>query len=248
MKNPLRALQRKPQDMHLLRWVLRGIGYRIVRLSEIGVSSSKRSLKGDRDVENSWVAAELPDNPGKVLDFGCATSHLPLLEGMKGGDVIGLDLLPVEVPFNSTNVRYQQGDILDLDFGDTRFDVIVSCSSIEHVGLAGRYGSQDVEQGDLAAMRCIRDLLATPDGIMILTLPVGKDSVFAPLHRVYGEHRLKQLLDGFEVVKKEFWSKRDGSNVWVVVSEREAINADPSKSFYALGLMVLKRQSIDGKH
>ena len=243
MNNMLRTLQRKPQETPLLRWLLRGIGYRMVRLSEVGISSSMRTLKGDRDVENSWVAAQLPENPGKVLDFGCATSHLPLLERMKGGEVTGLDQMPVDVPFQSERLNYVQGDILDLDLGDTKFDVIVNCSAIEHVGLAGRYGSKDLTDGDLLAMQRLRDLVGTPDGIMILTLPVGKDSVFAPLHRVYGEVRLSRLLEGFEVMDKEFWSKRDGSNIWVRVSEGEALNVDPSRSFYALGLMVLKHQA-----
>ena len=241
-------LDRKPRGMTILRWILRGIGYRIVRIAEVGTSSATRTLRGDRDVECSWVAAHLPDNPGRVLDFGCSTSHLPLLESMKGGDVIGLDQLPVEVPFQSENVHYRQGDVLDFDFGDTKFDVIVSCSTIEHVGLAGRYGSKDAEDGDLVAMQRLRGLLAVPDGTMILTVPVGKDSVFPPLHRVYGQRRLKELLQGFEVIRQEFWSKNAGSNIWVQVSECEALKVEPSRSFYALGLMVLKRQSTNGPH
>lgn len=245
MNNPLRTLQRKPKEIQLFRWVLRGIGYRIVRLSEVGFSSSGRTLRGDRDVENSWVAAQLPENPGKVLDFGCATSHLPLLAGMKGGEVTGLDQMPVDVPFQSERLRYQQGDIVELDFGDTRFDVIVNCSAIEHVGLAGRYGSKDLTDGDLIAMQRLRDLLVTPDGIMILTVPVGKDSVFSPLHRVYGEVKLSRLLEGFEVMEKEFWSKPDGSNTWARVGEDEAMAVQPSRSFYALGLMVLRPNVFD---
>ena len=223
-----------------IRRLLRGVGYLIIRASDLGINAGTRNLKGDREVEWSWAAAQLPDKPGRILDFGCGTSHLPLIGAMKGGDVSGLDLMAVDVPYQRDNLRHLQGDILDFDFGDIKFDVIMNCSSIEHVGLAGRYNSQDSADGDLRAMQRLRSVLAVPNGIMILTLPIGIDSVFPPLHRVYGARRLDQLLKGFSVIKKEFWSKRPGSRSWVGVSEDEALSVEPSRSFYSLGLLVLE--------
>jgi hypothetical protein len=159
---------------------------------------------------------------------------------MKGGEVTGFDRQQVHLPYVMASLRVQTGDILDFDFGDARFDVVINCSSIEHVGLAGRYGSLDVPDGDLLAMGRMRRLLKAPAGIMLLTVPVGQDAVFSPLHRVYGARRLGLLLRGFRVAKEEFWSKRSGLNVWTKVSRQEALATRPSETFYSLGLFVLR--------
>ena len=151
-----------------------------------------------------------------------------------------LDLQPVHLSFKIENLKNQKGDLLDFDFCERRFDLVINCSSIEHVGLAGRYGSTDVPDGDLIAMGLLNHLLKVPNGIMILTVPVGKDAVFPPLHRVYGNERLNLLLRGFRVVKKEFWSKRVGLNIWTRVSQQEALATQPSECFYALGFFILK--------
>ena len=223
-----------------IRHITKRLGNFIIGLSEFGKDASTLDLRGDRAIEWAWVVANIPNNPGKVLDFGCGDASLSLIAAVKGGDVIGLDQQQVHLPYRIDNLNIQKGDMLNFDFGKMQFDVIINCSSIEHVGLAGRYGSTDVQDGDLIVMERMRHILKSPEGIMILVVPVGKDSVFPPLHRVYGTHRLNLLLRGFYVIKKEFWSKRAGLNICARVSEEEAIDVQPSESFYALGLFILK--------
>jgi len=226
----------------VVRQLIRRLGHLILRLSNFGKLQNTPDLSGDRNVERAWVSAHLPDNPGVVLDFGCGEALLGLTAAMKGGEVTGFDLQQVHSPYVMASLKVQTGDILDFDFGDARFDVIINCSSIEHVGLAGRYGSLDVTDGDLIAMERMRRLLRAPAGVMLLTVPVGQDAVFSPLHRVYGARRLSLLLRGFCVVKEEFWSKRPGLNVWTQVDRQEAIATQPSETFYSLGLFVLQQE------
>ena len=223
-----------------MRQLIREFGHLVIRLSELGKSRMTLDLSGDRHLEWSWVAAHLPDNPGEVLDFGCGVTFLGLTAAMKGGEVIALDRQPVQMWCEKENLNIQIADILDFSFEEKKFDVILNCSSIEHVGLADRYDSTDVPDGDLVAMGRLRHLLRVPGGIMILTVPVGRDSVFPPFHRVYGNERLNLLLRGFRVVKKEFWSKRVGLNIWTRVSQQEALATQPSECFYALGFFILK--------
>src|SRR5207245_201498 len=79
-----------------------------------------------------------------------------------------------------------RGDVLTIPFPSDSFDVILNCSTVEHVGIAGRYGvTESAADGDLAAMTRLRRWLK-PGGVMLLTVPVGHDAVFAPLTRVYG--------------------------------------------------------------
>jgi SAM-dependent methyltransferase len=224
--------------MSVIRSFLERAGGYLIRLAYRGQTEN---LLGSRDVEWSWVAAHLPENPGFVLDFGCGSyTYLSLIASMKGGQVTAFDRQDDFLQFKNKNIEIVTGDILDTDFGEKRFDVIINCSSIEHVGLSGRYDSTDVPDGDLIAMKKLKGLLKNSSSTMILTVPVGKDGVFPPLHRVYGTQRLALLLAGFEVKAKEFWAKASGATSWTLVSEQEALAVTSSESFYALGLFILK--------
>lgn len=138
------------------------------------------NLLGDRDVEWSFVAAHIPDGPGEALDFGSGSSYMGLIAALKGFRVIALDLEPQTFPWRHPNVSFVQGDLLEIDWQPERFDVVINCSTVEHVGLVGRYSvTKERPNGDLEAMARLR-ILMKPGGVMLLTIPVGKDAVFAP--------------------------------------------------------------------
>jgi SAM-dependent methyltransferase len=197
------------------------------------------NLCGDRDIEQSWIAAKMPKGPGRALDFGCGPFWMGFLAARKGFTVMAVDLMPVRWNYEHANLQFLQTDILNLAGSDDRYDLIINCSTIEHVGLQGRYGVRDQQDdADLAAMATLRDLVE-PEGTMLLTLPVGRDAVFMPYHRVYGRSRLPQLLERWAVKEKEFWAKT-GDNVWVRVDEAEALAQEASDHYYGLGLFVLE--------
>jgi len=81
------------------------------------------------------------------------------------------------------------------EIGDEQFDVCFSISSFEHDGL-GRYGDPLNPDGDLEAMERAKKYVKK-DGIMILSVPWGKDKVFFNVHRVYGYERLPKLIEGW---------------------------------------------------
>lgn len=198
------------------------------------------NLKGDRDIEYSFVSANLPEGPGEALDFGCGLSWIGLLAARKGFKVTAIDLEPIKWFYRHPNLKFVQGDIFELNFPSKYFDLIINCSSIEHVGLVGRYGvKENREDGDLEAMKILKDILK-PEGLMFLTIPVGKDTVFYPLHRIYGEERLPKLLEGWEIMKEEFWMK-NSDNRWESVKKETALNEKPKEHCYNLGLFVLQK-------
>ena len=202
------------------------------------------NLKSDRDVEYSWIAANMPEGPGYALDFGCGPGWLGLLAARKGFNVTAVDLEYVRWFYNHPKLKFIQGDILKLDLPSEHFDLIINCSAIEHVGLAGRYGvTEPNPDGDIQAMVILKSLLKKGKK-MLLTIPVGRDSVFKPLHRVYGENRLPKLLEGWEVLKKEYWIKND-QNRWNLVKESVALTKKPLPYCYGLGLFVLQRPIND---
>jgi len=205
------------------------------------------NLLGDRDVEYSFVAAHLPSGPGEALDFGCGPSNLSLLAGRRGFRVLALDLEPQTFLWGHEGVRFLQADLLETDLPGQSLDLVVNCSAVEHVGLVGRYGvSKDHSDGDLAVMERLLFLLRE-NGTMLLTIPCGRDAVFAPTHRVYGERRLPQLLRGYAIEKEEYWIK-DAANRWNVCTRESALQfeqkppvSNPIDSSYALACFVLRK-------
>jgi hypothetical protein len=116
---------------------------------------------------------------------------------------------------------------------------VLNCSTVEHVGLPGRYGvTESRAEGDLAAMARLRSLMKR-GALMLLTIPVGADAVYPPLHRVYGPERLPKLLQGFTVESREYWVK-DGQNRWTESDEASALGAPTRERLYGLGCFTLR--------
>jgi hypothetical protein len=203
----------------------------------IAATGDAPSLEGDRWVEWSFCMARMHDGSGRTLDFGADIGFLSLAAAQRGHDVIALDREPSSLQYQHPRVKHMRADILEWE-PEAPFDQIVNCSSVEHVGLAGRYGSTDESDGDVRAMDRMSQML-NPAGRMILTIPVGRDLVVPPQHRIYGEARLPRLIEQFEVVEEQFWRK--GGSHWSECDRAEALATQGSRSFYSLGLFVLAR-------
>jgi SAM-dependent methyltransferase len=223
----------------------RSAGYRLTRLSSrLDVPHSEAAkddqltLAGDRDVEWAWALGHLRAKPGDVLDFGAGHGLLSLGAAFRGHRVVAVDLEKQSFTFTHDHIDYRQGDLNELDIGEAAFDQILNCSTVEHVGLAGRYGSVDDPDGDLRAMQKMARALRS-DGTMILSVPVGRDAVFAPYHRVYGEKRLPELVAPFEIAHQEFRAKWM-SRKWEPVERAQALATLGSAAYYAIGMFVLR--------
>ncbi len=198
------------------------------------------TLDGDRWVEWSFCMARMATGPGTTLDFGADIGFLSLAAAQRGHDVVALDREPPALDYDHPRVTHVRADILDRPLADRRFDQILNCSSVEHVGLAGRYGSTDRPDGDLEAMEILASMLAD-DGRMILTIPVGRDLISPPLHRIYGEDRLPRLLAPFVAREEQYWRKAPATRLWTQTDRATALAVEGSDAFYALGLFVLQR-------
>lgn len=217
-------------------------GFHLIRASERlraapGIEPAQRTLAGDREIEWTWTLCHVRRGPGRVLDFGSGNGMMALGAAFAGNDVVAVDLGPEGYPFHPQGIEYVEGDFNDLDFEPASFDQIINCSSTEHVGLAGRYGSPDEPDGDLRAMEKMARILK-PGGDMVLTIPVGLDAVHPPLHRIYGEQRLSRLLEHWEIREERFWGKPAGPRFEPVTRE-QALADVGSRSYYGLGLFVV---------
>lgn len=207
------------------------------------------NILGDRDVEYSFAIRHLPQSGDRALDFGSGDTYVPLILARFFNEVVALDREKTQFFWSHPKVKEVQADILEDDLPYTEyFDVITNISSVEHVGLAGRYGTiKNTPDGDLIAMKKLYNWLKK-GGIHLLTVPVGRDAVYMPLCRVYGENRLPLLLEGYKVVHEEYWAKPGKDNKWYPVEKAYALNYEtsvrswsPAYNIYALGCFVLQK-------
>jgi SAM-dependent methyltransferase len=190
-------------------------------------------LSGDRDIEWSYIASRLPIGEGYVLDFGCGYGNMSIHGVQKGHRVLALDLEHNHFPWSHPQLEMVCGDLLKLNLPESAFDFILNCSTVEHVGLSGRYGvAVDETDGDLAAMRKLGQLLK-PGGKMLMTIPCGLDAAI--------------VLQGFELQEEIYWLKHS-DNRWHVSDRAQALSfaptghpTIPTRCSYALGCFVLAR-------
>jgi SAM-dependent methyltransferase len=112
--------------------------------------------------------------PGKVLDVGCAATrnYLPASLALLGWEVWGIDIR--EWKFKFPNFHFVVGDIRQTTFPDNFFDCVYAVSTLDHIGLSGRYGITKYDpQGDFKAIREIARILRN-EGTLLITIPYGK--------------------------------------------------------------------------
>jgi hypothetical protein len=98
-----------------------------------------------------------------------------LIAVRKRFNVTAVDIESVKWFYKHPNFKFIQGDIFKLEFSPAYFDLIINYSTIEHVGLAGRYEViESRPDGDIEAMKILKTILKL-NGIMLLTIPVGRD-------------------------------------------------------------------------
>ena len=184
-----------------------------------------------------FLGTAVPEK-GRLLDIGSTI-----------GDQL-YDTLPKTVEINCLNlnskkfknkqIKFKQGDIRKADYPDNYFDLIACVSTLEHIGVAGRYGSDDQPEGDLRAMGEIKRILK-PGGILLATVPYG-DKDILPINKLYNKTRIDDLFSGLEIISQEFKKFDKNWHVWLKVGETEAAKTDmASDGWYALCLIKAKK-------
>src|SRR5260370_14828346 len=123
------------------------------------------TIWGERNVEWAFLSTEMPSGPGEAIEFGCEQGYMSLLAAQKGFHVIANDLQEQSFTWQHPSVEFRQGDFLKLDLPCNHFDLAINCSSVEHVGVAGRYGiTTNQSEGDTEVMKRLADILK-PGGL-----------------------------------------------------------------------------------
>jgi SAM-dependent methyltransferase len=90
------------------------------------------------DRYDSYLLSLIPSSARSVLDIGCGLGRLTRALAADNRDVVGLDVSPrmierAKSEGSSVGATFLEGDFLELDFGNRRFDCIVSAAALHHM-------------------------------------------------------------------------------------------------------------------
>lgn len=197
--------------------------------------------KSERIVEIPLVLGNLPTTKATILDVGCRYSLLSIQLASLGHKVYGLDINPYTK--EHPNFIFNQGDILKPPYKKAFFDMAISLSTIEHIGL-GVYGDTNdgaqnhLNDADQRAAKSIYNLLK-PGGSFILTVPFGKP-ITSAFQRVYDTKRLNDLLKPFRIKSIEVFKADNG--YWMPSSPKEGEQVDSSQESHAIAFVVASKK------
>ena len=159
-----------------------------------------RKLQGDSyGWTDTWLYNSLDRHDIKNKTVAIMGSIMPWYESVclsYGGIPITLEYNVIE----PEDIRLKMIHVNDYTKYEP-FDIAFSISSFEHDGL-GRYGDPIDPYGDFRAMSDMKKILKK-DGLLFLSVPIGKDKLVWNAHRKYGELRLPYLIDNWELIDQE---------------------------------------------
>ena len=195
----------------------------------------------DRYIEYSFVTRNLPCIPTKVLDVGSCGSYFPLILAGLGYEVVSIDLREYSIirHLKFENFTFIKEDIKKITLPDNLFNTIIAVSTIEHIGIGGRYGEDSCLRGDIAALKQMTRILKM-GGEIFLTFPFGKYKIIKPFCRIYDSKSVKELIGDLSIEKEEYYMQ-DGKDDWFKCSMAEAAKVDSSAYRSPVCLLKLKK-------
>jgi len=160
------------------------------------LASTKRIYAGTRIVEIPWILNQLrnhTDGPKRILQVGDV-----LLK--KALDKYEVELVDLDAEESAgLGLKVYKDDIRNVCLPKRYFDIAISISVLEHIGLQG----PQFPDGDRLAIDIISQALK-PYGLLFFSVPFGKPVVMETF-RVYDAARLKWLLqDRFTVIEESY--------------------------------------------
>lgn len=202
----------------LAQWFAEGKPYKIWPCFE----KDEPNLKVSERVYEYAFAVDCANKvgPDRALDVGSAGSVLPGILAKFSKELVALDVREWKPTIPGlTTIRADINDGRPLGV----FDMIYCISTLEHIGL-GRYGDSFDKEGDIRAMKQIRTMLCNK-GLVVITVPYGRDEINYPAHRIYDEARFMRLTEGFKLLKREFYC--NGINGFEPCARGETIGSKP---------------------
>jgi SAM-dependent methyltransferase len=187
----------------------------------------------ERCVEYPWLLAHLPPGPGRLLDAGSALNHEFLLErdALAAKRIHVVTLAPEAQCFWRRGVSYVFEDLRALPFREATYDVVVSVSTIEHVGCDNSSYTRGVpsaekQPGSFEQAATEIGRVLKPGGALLLTVPYGRYEWHGVFQQFDRQHlsRVEAAFGDMLVTEEAFYRySRDG---WQVARDEECANCE----------------------
>ena len=134
----------------------------------------------ERCVEYPWLLSQLPPGPARLLDAGSTLNNALLLDVPQVAEktLHIVTLVPEADAFWQRGISYLYEDLRSLPIKEKTYDIVVTISSLEHVGCDNTFYTGDAahvekrpEDFVLAARELVRVL--KPGGLLLATVPYG---------------------------------------------------------------------------
>lgn len=158
----------------------------------------------ERIVEYPWLLSRMPNTGDLVLDGGSALNYPYLLDApqLSNKRLVIMTLAPESAMAKRQNVSYMFGDLRETIFRDGVFDLIVSISTLEHIGMDNaKLYTQDDQHNESRPddyLRVIKEFhrILKPGGRLLITVPFGKAQNLGWLHQ-FDSQRLEHAIGAF---------------------------------------------------
>lgn len=135
----------------------------------------------DRSVEYPWIFSKIDNKKQRFLDAGSTFNYEYIIEQeiLKDKEITIFTYFPEHNCFFHRRVSYLYGDLRDMMFKDSCFDLIVCHSTIEHIDMDNSmYGytmENCVTDKSYEYLKAVDEMLRVlvPDGKLLLTFPYG---------------------------------------------------------------------------
>jgi ubiquinone/menaquinone biosynthesis C-methylase UbiE len=193
----------------------------------------------DRYLEYPFAIRNLPGPPARILDVGSAGSFFPLILAGSGYTVHAVDIRKYAILNRMTfkNFEFHNESILQTSFPNDYFEAITAISTVEHIGLSGRYGSGEDASSDKKALEEMQRILK-PKGTIILTVPFGRAKIIKPFSRIYDFELLRQLAGSMKIAEDEYYMQ-DSRDDWYRCTREEAERVEATSTRSALCLLKI---------
>ncbi len=194
----------------------------------------------ERAYEYGFIEKRLGSvSPCRMLDVGSGASSLPKQLLARGFEIVCVDPA-IQDGVSADGIIQRKADIRATDFKSGDFMLATCVSTIEHIGVPGRYGITELDPtGDQKAVGEIARVLGE-GGLLFLTVPMGVRPIL-PINRVYTHERILSFASGMELLDSQFFFP-DGKREAYACDAAMASSCDWYKEgYYALGCYMFRK-------
>lgn len=198
----------------------------------------------ERILEYEFVLKHFPEGKNlKVLDFGIHPSNISLELAKLGHKVTGVTIEPYRYQEEADRLRVKilLGDIFYLSLPSSYFDVALSISTQEHIGI---YSPQRFyyPNGDFLAMAKIHTSLKE-GGKVLFTVPYGLPKILVGFCRIYDDERLSMLFEGFQIKETAYCKKSSFRKARMAWTTREDLQGKECSSKLSGSVCILAEKT-----